>query len=80
MQLDTLSKDDRAKIAVHLRRFTAALEHQRRFDREVAASVGRLMRDANFLARINQLLLSKRTSHVLNGSHRERQARSIRAR
>ena len=41
MQLDTLSKDDRAKIAVHLRRFTAALEHQRRFDREVAASVGR---------------------------------------
>jgi hypothetical protein len=51
LSLERMTKEDRANIAVHLRRFMAALEHQRRFDRDVAASLERLARNPAFRRR-----------------------------
>jgi hypothetical protein len=47
-----MTKEDRAKIAVHLRHFTASLERRRRFDRDVAASLERLAHDPSFRKRL----------------------------
>jgi hypothetical protein len=55
LSLAQMTKDDRAKIAVHLRRFMAALEHQRRFDRDVAAAIERLARNPAFRKRLPAL-------------------------
>jgi hypothetical protein len=62
LALAELTKSERASVAVHLRRFMAALEHQRRFDRDVMASLERLARNPAFRERINQLLSTKDTS------------------
>jgi hypothetical protein len=49
---EQLTKDERAKIAVHLQRFVAALEHQRRFDAAVASSLERLAANPVFRQRL----------------------------
>jgi hypothetical protein len=73
-QLDSLTPEQRARIAAPFRRFVAALQQQRRFDAAVAASLERLMRDPNFLARINQLLSpEKDTSSALHRWKHRRQ-------
>jgi hypothetical protein len=50
--LENLTREDRARIAVHLRRFIASLQRQRRFDAEVAASLERLARNPAFRKRL----------------------------
>jgi len=52
LSFEHTTKDDRAKLAVHVRRFIAALEHQRRFDADIAASLERLARNPAFRQRL----------------------------
>jgi hypothetical protein len=76
LSFEHMTKEDRANIAVHLRRFTASLQQQRRFDSDVAAALERSLRAPDFRERIIELLSPKRTSHTIDDSHRERPARN----
>jgi hypothetical protein len=49
LSLEQLTKDDRAKLGILVRRFQKSLQQQRAFDDKVAASLERLARrPANF--------------------------------
>jgi hypothetical protein len=69
---DNLTREDRARLAVHLRRFTAAIEHQRRFDRDVMSSITRSLRDPIIRKQLKQLL-SERIPDVVRGDSSRRQ-------
>jgi hypothetical protein len=60
MELNSLTPEARARIAVHLKRFMTAMNQQRAFDDKVAASLERLARNPAFRQRINQMLSTKK--------------------
>jgi hypothetical protein len=65
MQLESLTPEQRARIAVPFRRFMAAIKEQRRFDQQVAASIERLLCDPVHRARIVRMISpNKDTSDV----------------
>jgi hypothetical protein len=56
MELDSLTSEQRARIAAPLRRFNAAMREQRAFDDKVAAAIERLFaRDPAFRQRLAAL-------------------------
>jgi hypothetical protein len=59
-QLESLTREQRARIAIPFRLFVAAIQAQRKFDADVAAAIERLARQPAFRERINQILSTKK--------------------
>jgi hypothetical protein len=58
MQSLELTPEQRARVAVHLKRFVEAIRQERAFDEKVAASIERLARNPAFRQRLAALDLS----------------------